>query len=189
MKVFRVFIFQCINELVAVDTKTMLFIFLVFFTIIAIIFAFNFARSPFSYFVTWISVVIPFLQILSVPMCYFAIYNIDRIINNQNGNDSSTVAIRIIICIETIFILAFVGIYKYFSIRPIRFNNSLWNYDNNQPFLHYAFSLCRAIIFYIDKASILLLAISLILELRLQSLPSSYLNQKITIIVQCRYNL
>jgi hypothetical protein len=148
--------------LVGVDQKTILIILIVILTFITILVLLNLSKNPFTFAISWLSFAMPLTRIIIIPVCYYSIDNVFLLITDSK-NDLSLSILRVILLIETITVMLFTILYKYFSIRPLRYNNYLWNYENKKHFLYFLFILGRGIIFYFDKPSIILLALSIII--------------------------
>ncbi len=148
--------------MVGVDQKTILIILIVILTFITILVLLNLSKNPFTFAISWLSFAMPLTRIIIIPVCYYSIDNVFLLITDFK-NDLSLSILRVILLIETITVMLFTILYKYFSIRPLRYNNYLWNYENKKHFLYFLFILGRSIIFYFDKPSIILLALSIII--------------------------
>lgn len=129
---------------------------------ITILVLLNLSKNPFKFTISWLSFAMPLVRIIIIPVCYYSIDNFFWLITDSN-NDLSLHILRLVLLIETIIVMFFTILYNFFSIRPLRYNNYLWNFENKKHFFYFLFIFGRAIIFYLDKPSIILLAISIII--------------------------
>lgn len=90
--------------------------------------------------------------------------------------------LRALFIVTTPIIIFFVSLYVFFSIRPLRFENIMWNYDNSKQFFYHVFGLARALVIYFDSCSILILVVNLIIQLDLAKSASSFMCPKVALL-------
>jgi hypothetical protein len=129
----------------------------------------NYIRETNNYIIGALGHLIRLFQILTIPLVHYCIKNIMELKDGVNG--LTVQILQIVFIVEDVFVLGFVVLFTFFEIRPLRYNNLLWCYDNNQNFYRHIFNITRTIVFYFDGPSIILLMVSLVIEVTIIQIP------------------